>query len=83
MSLGILSLIIALYAYQKREVKLTVLSVIGALCGIVGSLLSTARGGWVALPILTYCYTLDLFAIPFQNVFPDFLWNHCRSKRWH
>ena len=28
MSLGILSLIIALYAYQKREVKLTVLSVI-------------------------------------------------------
>ena len=52
MSLGILSLIIALYAYQKREVKLTVLSVIGALCGIVGSLLSTARGGWVALPIL-------------------------------
>ena len=52
MSLGIFSLIIALYAYQKREVKLTVLSVIGGLCGIVGSLLSTARGGWVALPIL-------------------------------
>ena len=52
MSLGILSLIIALYAYQKREVKLIVLSVIGGLCGIVGSLLSTARGGWVALPIL-------------------------------
>ncbi len=52
MSLGILSLIIALYAYQKREMKLTVLSVIGGLCGIVGSLLSTARGGWVALPIL-------------------------------
>ena len=52
MSLGILSLIIALYAYQKREVKLTILSVIGGLCGIVGSLLSTARGGWVALPIL-------------------------------
>ena len=52
MSLGILSLIIALYAYQKREGKLTVLSVIGGLCGIVGSLLSTARGGWIALPLL-------------------------------
>ena len=25
---------------------------IGGLCGIVGSLLSTARGGWVALPFL-------------------------------
>ena len=52
MSLGILSLIIALYAHQKKEVKLTALSVIGGLCGIVGSLLSTARGGWVALPVL-------------------------------
>lgn len=52
MSLGILSLIIALYAHQKKDVKLTALSVIGGLCGIVGSLLSTARGGWVALPVL-------------------------------
>ena len=52
MSLGIFSLIIALYAHQKKDVKLTALSVIGGLCGIVGSLLSTARGGWVALPVL-------------------------------
>ena len=52
MSLGIFSLIIALYAHQKKDVKLTTLSVIGGLCGIVGSLLSTARGGWVALPVL-------------------------------
>ena len=52
MSLGIFSLIIALYAHQKKDIKLTTLSVIGGLCGIVGSLLSTARGGWVALPVL-------------------------------
>ena len=52
MSLGIFSLIIALYAHHKKDVKLTTLSVIGGLCGIVGSLLSTARGGWVALPVL-------------------------------
>ena len=52
MSLGIFSLIIALYAHQKKDVKLTTLSVIGVLCGIVVSLLSTARGGWVALPVL-------------------------------
>ncbi len=52
MSLGIFSLIIALYAHQKKDVKLTTLSIIGGLCGIVGSLLSTARGGWVALPVL-------------------------------
>ena len=52
MSLGIFSLIIALYAHQKKDVRLTTLSVIGGLCGIVGSLLSTARGGWVALPVL-------------------------------
>ena len=83
MSLGILSLIIALYAYQKREVKLTVLSVIGGLCGIVGSLLSTARGGWVALPILLivilwiYRHSLS------KRFFPDFLWNHRRNKHWY
>ena len=52
MSLGIFSLIIALYAHQKKDVRLTTLSVIGGLCGIVGSLLSTARGGWIALPVL-------------------------------
>ena len=52
MSLGIFSLIIALYAHKKKDVKLTTLSVIGGLCGIVGSLLSTARGGWVAFPVL-------------------------------
>ena len=52
MSLGIFSLIIALYAHHKKDIKLTTLSVIGGLCGIVGSLLSTARGGWVALPVL-------------------------------
>ena len=52
MSLGIFSLVIALYAHQKKDIKLTALSVIGGLCGIIGSLLSTARGGWVALPIL-------------------------------
>ena len=52
MSLGIFSLIIALYAHQKKDIKLTSLSIIGGLCGIVGSLLSTARGGWVALPVL-------------------------------
>ncbi|WP_288533992.1 O-antigen ligase [uncultured Haemophilus sp.] len=52
MSLGIFSLMIALYAHHKKDVKLTTLSVIGGLCGIVGSLLSTARGGWVALPVL-------------------------------
>lgn len=70
MSLGILSLIITLYAYQK-ESKLTFLSVIGGLCGIVGSLLSTARGGWVALPILLIV-SFGFIAIPFQNVFLTF-----------
>ena len=43
MSLGIFSLIIALYAHQKKDIKLTTLSVIGGLCGIVGRLLSTAH----------------------------------------
>ncbi|MDU5805517.1 MAG: hypothetical protein E6Z62_08005 [Haemophilus parainfluenzae] len=68
MSLGIFSLIIALYAHQKKDVRLTTLSVIGGLCGIVGSLLSTARGGWVALPVL-------LIVIPY-------IYRHSLSKRF-
>ena len=52
----------------KKDVKLTTLSVIGGLCGIVGSLLSTARGGWVALPVLLVVI-LIFIANLFQNVF--------------
>ncbi|OOF69705.1 O-antigen ligase family protein [Rodentibacter caecimuris] len=51
MSLGMFSLAIALFFAQKTRWKLTALCVVSAFFGILGSFLSTARGGWIALPI--------------------------------
>ena len=66
----------------KKDVKLTTLSVIGGLCGIVGSLLSTARGGWVALPVLLIVILYILSPFSFKTFYPDFLWNYCGREHW-
>ncbi|OOF51345.1 O-antigen ligase family protein [Rodentibacter trehalosifermentans] len=52
MSLGLFSLAIGLYFWQKSQKKLTALCIFASFFGILGSVLSTARGGWVALPIM-------------------------------
>ena len=52
MSLGLFSMAIALYFWQKTQRKQSALCILAALFGILGSILSTARGGWPALPIL-------------------------------
>ena len=52
MSLGMFSFAIGFYFFQKTQLKLTALCILAALFGILGSILSTARGGWLALPIL-------------------------------
>lgn len=60
MSLGIFSLVIGFYFWQKSQLKFTALCVIASLFGVAGSILSTARGGWLALPValivLCWCY---------------------------
>ncbi|OOF51195.1 RfaL protein [Rodentibacter genomosp. 1] len=52
MSLGLFSLVIGLYYWQKSQKKITALCILASFFGILGSILSTARGGWVALPIM-------------------------------
>lgn len=52
MSLGLFSMAIALYFWQKTQRKQSALCILAALFGILGSVLSTARGGWPALPII-------------------------------
>ncbi len=52
MSLGMFSFAIALYFVYKKQTKLTALCFIASLCGILASLLSTARGGWVGVPFI-------------------------------
>lgn len=55
MSFGMFSLVISLYYMLKKQPKLTALCFIAALFGILGSFLSTARGGWIGMPfIFTY-----------------------------
>lgn len=52
MSLGLFSVVVGLYYWQKSQRKMTALCLIAAFFGILGSILSTARGGWVALPLM-------------------------------
>lgn len=52
MSLGLFSMVIGLYYWQKSQGKATALCFVASLFGVLGSILSTARGGWVALPIM-------------------------------
>ncbi|OOF55171.1 RfaL protein [Rodentibacter genomosp. 2] len=52
MSLGLFSLAIGLYFWQKSHKKITALCILASFLGILGSILSTARGGWIALPVM-------------------------------
>ncbi|OOF65522.1 O-antigen ligase [Rodentibacter sp. Ppn85] len=52
MSLGLFSFAIGLYFWQKSHKKITALCIFASFGGILGSILSTARGGWVALPVV-------------------------------
>ncbi len=52
MSLGMFSLVIALYFAARKQYKLAVLCTVATLFGILGSFLSTARGGWIGLPFI-------------------------------
>ncbi|AOF53405.1 RfaL protein [Rodentibacter caecimuris] len=52
MSLGLFSFVIGLYFWQKSHKKIAALCIIASFGGVLGSILSTARGGWVALPVM-------------------------------
>ncbi|WP_032093238.1 O-antigen ligase family protein [Necropsobacter rosorum] len=52
MSLGMFSLVIALYFAARKQYKAAVLCTVASLFGILGSFLSTARGGWIGLPFI-------------------------------
>ncbi|QLB13952.1 RfaL protein [Bisgaardia hudsonensis] len=52
MSLGMFSLVIALYFLSKKEYRFTVFCLIATLFGMLGSFLSTARGGWIGSPFI-------------------------------
>ena len=52
MSLGMFSLILTVYFALKTDKKLTALCLFATLFGMLGSFLSTARGGWIGIPFI-------------------------------
>lgn len=52
MSLGLFSLVIALYLFEIKQNKFALLTVIAGLFGVLASVLSFTRGGWIGFPII-------------------------------
>lgn len=60
LSLAMLSLVIAIYFSIKKSYRWALFASVGALLGMMASLLSGARGGWIAVPtvilVILFCY---------------------------
>lgn len=72
MSLGMISLVISVYHFKYNKYFLTFFAISGAMLGILGSLLSASRGGWVFLPIaLIYIIYVnrDIFSLKRLSLF--------------
>ncbi|PNM02248.1 O-antigen ligase family protein [Pasteurella multocida] len=52
MSLGLFSFVIGLHSFSRQQYRQMLWAIIATLFGILGSVLSTARGGWIGLPLL-------------------------------
>ena len=54
MSLGLFSFIVSLYFIDINKSKFTLLSTVAGLFGVLASVLSFARGGWVGIPLIFF-----------------------------
>lgn len=52
MSLGAFSFIIALYLFDIKKTRFALVTAIAGLFGVLASVLSFARGGWVGVPLI-------------------------------
>mgnify|MGYP007011639106 FL=1 len=80
MSLGLFSFVIAFHLLDINKTKLAVLVIISGIFGILASLLSFARGGWIAFPLVL----IFLFAL-YNSIFSKktFIteWREYNAKR--
>lgn len=51
-SLGIFSLVGAMYYYRQRKYIFVFFALLGCMLGITASILSGTRGGWICIPVL-------------------------------
>lgn len=54
MSLGLFSFVISFYFIDINKSKLALLSTIAGLFGVLASVLSFARGGWIGIPLIFF-----------------------------
>ncbi|TDO96000.1 O-antigen ligase family protein [Marinomonas balearica] len=54
MLLGLLSAVATLFFLSRRQFLFSILALFASIAGIMGSLLSGSRGGWVALPLIMF-----------------------------
>ena len=54
MSLGLFSFIVSLYFIDINKSKFALLSTVAGLFGVLASVLSFARGGWVGIPLIFF-----------------------------
>ncbi|QIM69641.1 O-antigen ligase family protein [Basfia succiniciproducens] len=52
MSLGMFSLVCCIYFFIKQQKKWMLFCLLATLSGMLGSILSTARGGWIGVPFV-------------------------------
>lgn len=52
MSLGLFSFIIALYLFDIKKTRFALVTAIAGLFGVLASVLSFARGGWICVPLI-------------------------------
>lgn len=60
MSLGMFSICISLYFWTNKNKRFALFVLFCALMGMLGSILSTARGGWIGIPFIL-AFTLYIY----------------------
>ncbi len=52
MLLGLLNAVACFYFYHNKQKLMVCLAAVAFLCGVLGSILSGSRGGWIAVPLI-------------------------------
>lgn len=52
MLLGLINSAACFYFYQNKQKLMLALAILGFIAGVVGSILSGSRGGWIAVPLI-------------------------------
>lgn len=66
-TLSMLSVVVGIYWFIKKDYKCAALCLIGVLFGLLLSVISGARGGWVGLPLVMLAILFFIISISIKN----------------